>query len=95
MDGVTIGRVAHYVLTESDASRINEDRSAGIRKGNPVRGGEHVVMIMVKVFPNEFGEGVPGVNGQCLLDGNDSLWVTSVKFSPDAESGTWHWVEKA
>lgn len=61
--------------------------------GNPVQEGLHVVMVIVAVWPGEFGSEGDGVNGQCLLDGNDSLWVTSVKHSSANEPGTWHWPE--
>lgn len=57
--------------------------------GNPVAIGTTVPMIVVAVWPNEFGDGVPGVNGQALLDGNDVLWVTSAKEG--TEPGTWAW----
>ena len=33
-----------------------------------------------------------GVNGQVFLDGDDSLWVTSIKEG--TESGTWEWPKK-
>ncbi|KKK65507.1 hypothetical protein LCGC14_2973460, partial [marine sediment metagenome] len=36
---------------------------------------------------DEFGPGYQGVNGQAFLDGNDSLWVTSVQEG--YESGQW------
>jgi len=57
--------------------------------GNPVSAGIAVPLIITAVWPNEFGEGVPGVNGQALLDGNDVLWVTSVKEG--TIPGTWAW----
>lgn len=97
MDGLTEGRIAHYVITANDVETIRIDRDLSIKasRGNPVRAGDHVPMVMVRVFPNEFGEDHPGVNGQCLLDGNDSLWVTSAKYDETKEPGTWHWIEKA
>lgn len=57
--------------------------------GNPVSVGAIVPLIVVVVWPNEFGHGIPGVNGQALLDGNDALWVTSAKEG--TEPGTWSW----
>ncbi len=59
--------------------------------GNPVYAGEEVPLVVVVVWPNEFGERFHGINGQVLLDGNDSLWVTSVRDG--TEPGTWHWPE--
>ena len=57
--------------------------------GNTASAGDTVPLVVVKVWPNEFGEGVPGVNGQALLDGNDALWITSAKEG--TEPGTWYW----
>ena len=31
--------------------------------GNPASAGDVVPLVVVKVWPNEYGEGVPGVNG--------------------------------
>lgn len=57
--------------------------------GNPVNAGEIVPLMVTQVWPNEYGPDFHGINGQCLLDGNDSLWVTSIKEGE--EPGTWHW----
>ncbi len=57
--------------------------------GNHANSGEVVPLLVVKVWPNEYGEGVPGVNGQAFLDGNDALWITSAKEG--TEPGTWAW----
>lgn len=57
--------------------------------GNTASAGDVVPLVVVKVWPNEYGEGVPGVNGQAFLDGNDALWITSAKEG--TEPGTWAW----
>lgn len=57
--------------------------------GNHANAGDVVPLVVVKVWPNEYGENVPGVNGQALLDGNDALWVTSAREG--TEPGTWMW----
>lgn len=104
MEGVIHGRVVHYVLSEQDAENINASRRAAnavpstdrlkgvvYPSGNSVEPGEHVVMLIVKVW-NENGL----VNGRCELDGNDSYWVTSKSFDgEDKKPYTWHWIEKA
>jgi len=59
--------------------------------GNSTFGGEEFPLVVVRVWPNEFGEGKSGVNGQLMLDGNDSLWVTSA--GEGIENGQWHWPE--
>ncbi len=102
MEGLVEDRIVHYVLREQDAKDINERRSINpaamgwqIHKGNHASSGDHVPMIIVKVWPDEFGKDHSGVNGQCFLDGNDQFWVTSAKFDDSGEPGTWHWIEKA
>ena len=60
--------------------------------GNSVGAGVHVPMIVVCVWPTEFGPDNCGVNGQCFLDGNDTFWVTSA--AEGTEPGTWHWPER-
>ncbi len=99
MEGLTEGRIVHYVLSETDVLGINEQRRRGDHVGNPVSIGEHVPMIIVKVFRNEFGEGKPGVNGKLQLDGTDTYWVTSREYEESGAAvlthSTWHWIEKA
>lgn len=59
--------------------------------GNPEGEGSVRPMVVVHVWPDEFGPGVPGVNGRVMLDGTDVLWVTSV--SEGNGPGQWHWPE--
>lgn len=66
--------------------------------------GEHRPAIVVRVWPNEFGD-QPGVNLQVFTDGdgqpynNDGMqpvtWKTSIRFSDGKEPGTCHWIERA
>lgn len=116
MDGLTVGRIVHYVLTEDDCKTINERRRIGkqiddsrgvldglmVYAGNHAIAGQHMPMMVVAVWPNEYGPNFDGVNGQVFLDGNDSYWVTSKKYDDTPEvreerflPGTWHWIEKA
>jgi hypothetical protein len=103
MEGVIHGRIVHYVLSEIDAETINarrtkasipqEERLPGVvyPMGNKVEAGEHVVMLITKVW-NENGL----INGRCLLDGNDDFWVTSKSYdAEDKKQYSWHWIEKA
>lgn len=57
--------------------------------GNSEGAGAVLPLVICRVWPDEFGPGVPGVNGQVLLDGNDQLWITSAKEG--TESGQWSW----
>lgn len=57
--------------------------------GNTATAGQQFPMVIVAVWPDEFGPGIFGVNGQVFLDGNDCLWVTSA--AEGTEPGQWHW----
>ena len=76
----------------SIAERIKEEKwplGAQAHIGNPLSAGQVLPLVACVIWPNEYGEGVPGVNGQVLLDGNDTLWVTSIKEGE--ENGQWSW----
>jgi hypothetical protein len=61
--------------------------------GNGAHAGDVLPLLICRVWPDEYGPGVPGVNGQVFLDGNDQLWVTSAKEGTDP--GTWAWPPRA
>ena len=96
MEGLTEGRIVHYVL--------NEGRDKGEHRPAIV-----VRVWRTVQWDGEKDFIVPGTpeNGCCQLqvftdsDGkyNDELppvmWKTSVLFSEAKEPGTWHWIEKA
>ncbi len=89
---ITIGRIVLYKLSENDVKRITHLRlqnNSKITGANYVTVGEEYPLISAKIWPNEYGDGIPGVNGQVILDGPDVLWVTSVKEG--TENGQWHW----
>lgn len=91
----TIGRVVHYKLSEQDAAAINarrkgaqnlngagvtlasQDLGAQIHSGNAVEAGDVYPMIITRAWGDQ---PTSAVNGQVLLDGNDTLWVTSVSL---------------
>ncbi len=98
----TTGRTVLYRLSESDADKINKyrrhadmfamdntDSNPGWQRhvGNNVNAGEIVPLVIVRVWPGDL------VNGQAILDGNDSLWVTSAKEGH--ADGQWHWPREA
>lgn len=94
----SVGRVVHYKLSADEARRIEERRRSVLASGadeirafagNYEQEGAVLPLVIVRVWPDEFGPGVPGVNGQVLLDGNDSLWVTSAREG--TEPGQWSW----
>lgn len=97
----TIGRIAHYRLSETDASRINERRESGLHifldradncmglqghVGNQVAAGGTYPMLIVAVWGDRPSS---PVNGQVFLDGNDVHWATSVGRGDGP--GTWSW----
>lgn len=85
----TIGRIVHYKLSENDAKRINTEWRTSNGRGNASTAGDTVPLIIVRVWPDEGGPGIPGVNGQAILDGYDTLWVTSAHEG--VEPGQWCW----
>lgn len=77
------------------AARIAADKwplGAQAHIGNPHHVGQVLPLIVAVVWPNEYGKDYHGVNGQVILDGNDQLWVCSVKEG--TEDGTWSWPVK-
>lgn len=99
----SIGRIVHYALTEKDVADITRRRDdyklaerpadgAQAHVGNPVAVNDVVALQITRVWPNGL------VNGQAVLDGTDTLWVTSAAFTDHAEEGililepgTWIW----
>lgn len=81
----SVGRIVHYTLTEQNARDINKRRAdaqvsdisrdesgAQVHVGNNVRPGDVFPLVITRVWDDN------SVNGQVLLDGNDTLWVTSI-----------------
>lgn len=88
----SIGCIVHYTLTDSDVEQIARRRAdasnslewhrenktgAQIHVGNPVSAGDVYPLLITRVWSDQPNEHT-SVNGQVFLDGNDSLWVTSV-----------------
>lgn len=87
----SIGRTVHYTLDEHDANQVNRRRNdalqntaaraadgAQVHTGNRAAAGQVFPLVITRVFadPADVTEQT-AVNGQVLLDGNDTLWVTS------------------
>lgn len=92
----TTGRILHYRLSASDCERIEAqrgDRGDGARlfQGSHPTPGDVVPLVVVRRWPDEFpnAEVTCGVNGQAILDGNDTLWITSAPHG--AGDGEWTW----
>lgn len=84
-----IGSSALYRLSADDAEAVNRRRDQSnthreqhvatangtmIHVGNKVAEGDAFPMLIVRTWDN-----LPNVNGQVFLDGNDHLWVQSVR----------------
>lgn len=84
-----IGRIVHYVLSERDVQRAYKTRNetGSPSEGNAIEVGHTYPMMIVHVPKDDEAE----VNGQVFLDGNDSIWVTSRRYSQGGEQATWHW----
>lgn len=83
-----IGTFVEYKLTQQDADAINRRRTdaaqshiaqqstgAQVHVGNGARAGDVLPMLVVRRNGDTL---TSTVNGQVFLDGNDTLWVTSV-----------------
>ena len=99
----SLGRVVAYTLSAQDAERVNRRRSDAaharaaykrsgyvVHIGNDALAGEVYPLVITRVWEAGYGQPVTEdtlVNGQVLLDGNDTLWVTSVRQGEG--DGTW------
>ena len=84
MDGLTEGRIVHYVL-ESGRSQ-GEHRPAIVVKVWPQYAESHPGMVQLQVFTDQTNDGFD----------TGTIWRTSIH--PDFEDkkpGTWHWIERA
>lgn len=82
-----VGTIVQYTLTAQDEGTIHARRRIYSRCGNPVEAGQVLPMVVCRIWADEFGPGTVGLNGQVILDGDDSLWVTS---APEGDRpGTW------
>lgn len=97
----SIGRIVRYTLHEADVDAINRRRNdaynsmaehranadgSQIHIGNAVNPDESYPMIITRVWGDQPNS---AVNGQVLLDGNDTLWVTSRGCGDQAGQYAW------
>ena len=89
MEGVTEGRIVHYIKPDWDTKG----------PGDFVEGQEyrHLPAIIVRVWDKERGY----VNLQVFTDGSNDgyngnvVWKTSIEYSEEPKPNTWHWPERA
>lgn len=104
----SVGRIVHYRLSDQDAAMITRRRNDADRHlaehrdnangvivhvGNTVRAGDVYPMMIVRVWNDQPSE-ADAVQGQVFLDGNDTLWKTSVQqrghtYDPSVVDGVW------
>lgn len=93
---ISVPRIVLYTLRAEEADKINQRRGANVHDpawpqgavahiGNYAQAGDVLPMLVVKHWSGDM------VNGQVFLDGNDSLWVTSVHEGEPCKVGTWAW----
>lgn len=85
MNAPTIGRIVHYRLSDQDVEQVAELRRETGRQGNTARPGDVYPAIVVRTFGDSLG-----VNLRVMLDGPDTLWVTSRGYSVETP-GCWFW----
>lgn len=108
MEGLGIGRIVHYVLTEQDAKVVNRrrttsksiaDRSRQLSEKWPEGAQAHIgnEVRAGQEYPMIVVMVLESDNGSCsgqvFLDGNDVLWVSSW-FDENGTPSTWHWPER-
>lgn len=85
-----MARIVDYVLSQADCDQIKALRRSSFeaggsgRVGNEPRPGDVVPLVVVREWTPDYS-----VNGQIVLDGNDTLWVTSRCRSEAPEPGCW------
>lgn len=99
-----VGDRVLYTVSDDQANHANDlrakaHRSLGfhrengthLHEGNTVHPGDTFAMDIVRVFD---ADPTPDsvINGQVLLDGNDTLWVTSVGQAV-GQPGCWTWLD--
>lgn len=84
MEGVTVGRVVHYVPREEESKYPNECRAGIITK---VWSDDGVVQLSV------FMDG--SNDSPDYAYPKNVVWRTSIRYSESNEHGTWHWPERA
>lgn len=93
MDGLTEGRIVHYVLP--DGQSVGEHRPAIVVKVWDKEAGT----INLTVFTDHTNDYRNDPNQHPNLPHHPGesgiMWATSVRYSENHEQGTWHWIEKA
>lgn len=92
MQKPTIGRIVLYALSAREAKNINAQIADGAG-ANYVSEGDEFPLIVARVWEPSPADPEGSVNGQVILDGTFTLWVTSVHQSLIRSPGYWRWPE--
>jgi hypothetical protein len=84
MEGLTPGRVVHFVLGPKDEESGKRHRAAIITNVKDADAG--VLDMNVQLSKSDI---------EAVVGANTVLAVEDIKHSADPQEGTWHWVEKA
>lgn len=71
---VKVGEIVLYKVTASDAKNYAEQISKAGFYANTHDEGQVVPLVVSKIWSPNY------INGQCLMDGPGTLWVTSVQL---------------
>ena len=83
----SLGRIVHYTLSQYDADTINQRRGAGSAfQGNVVKEGDVFPLIITRVWGSSEDS---AFNGQLMLDGNDTRWITSTSIGEGPTKCIW------
>lgn len=82
----TIGRIVHYTLSAQEAAQINTLRGPMTNQANPAYEGDVYPMMIVRVWGNNPDS---AVQGQVFIDGNFTLWATSVYHGEGPRTYAW------
>lgn len=97
MDGLTAGRMIHYVMPDGDhrpaiVVRVwdHDNQGPGLINAQVITDGGNDV-------PNGAAEVQAWKDFNCDPEEcrRGLLWKTSISFSEDPKPNTWHWIEKA
>lgn len=88
MEGLTEGRIVHFVLDHGRS--MNEHRPAMVVKVWGPESGYEDGVVNLNVFTDHTNDFLPNTPGSGGL-----MWKTSVHYSEEKKTGTWHWIEKA
>lgn len=90
MTQVSLGRVVHYTLSDTDVAAINDqfpESTTGQWRRNSVHAGDVCKADVVYVFAPASN----AANLQVALDGNVTYWATSRVEGDPGQPGTWAW----